>query len=688
LNRTTINFNGASQLTEKLKFDAGVNFAITEGFNRPAVGYESTDGTSLILQFFQFGQNSLDYERLKKYKLPDGTQRTWNRIAYDNPNPRYTDNPYWVINENTAADKRTRWFGNTGLKYDLTNNLYAVGKIYVDTYNFVINEQVAIGSASQSSYTEINRNVQEINYEGRLHFDKKFANDKLELNTLVGLNRRDAEQSRLEGETRGGLATPGIYNLTNSTDDPIADEYDSKRRVNSLFGSASFGYDNIAYLTFTGRNDWFSTLPANNNSDFYPSVNGSLVFSELMETNWLNFGKLRGGWASVSNGTETYNLINTFGSGTGFQSTENGGSFFGNIQFSNDNERLNSELRPETKDTWEIGLEMAFLDNRFSFDLTYYNELTKDLITEVDVPFSTGFIRNVANAGELSNKGIEALVNITPIKTEHLRWDFTWNFSKNKNELLSLQGDTETLQIARFPFNGVTVNAVLGEPYGTIRGTNYVFDDNGNKVVGANGSYLETSNVENLGSVLPDYNMGFRNAVRYKNVRFSFLIDMQKGGKYRSLTNIWGNYSGILEQTAANGIRENGIILEGVTGTVTYDDDGNYTVTDTATNTTRISAQQYGQDFFFGNDAQNVFDADYVKLREITLSYALPNKWLGEKLSSVTLSAFGRNLLVWGLDNENFDPEVATSGSGNIQGSEGGSLPSTRTFGMNVQLKF
>ena len=247
----------------------------------------------------------------------------------------------------------------------------------------------------------------------------------------------------------------------------------------------------------------------------------------------------------------------------------------------------------------------------------------------------------------------------------------------------------ETLQLASFPFNGVTLNAVVGEPYGVIRGTDFIFDDNGRKVVGANGRYLKTSTVQNLGSVLPDYNMGFRNSFRYKNLDLSILVDVQKGGKYRSLTNIWGHYSGILEETAANNIREEGIVIDAVQGDVVFNDDGSYTVSNTSENTQVISAQQWGQDHFFGPDAQNVFNSDYIKLREVTLGYTLPKKWTNLiGANALTLTAFGRNLFAWNLDNDNFDPEVASGGSGNIQGSEGGSLPSTRSYGLNLQIKF
>ncbi|ADY29957.1 SusC/RagA family TonB-linked outer membrane protein [Cellulophaga lytica] len=677
LNKSSVNFNATSQLTDKLKVDALVNLTITDGFNRPASGYT---GSGVVQQMYQFGQTSLDFERLKKYKREDGTQRSWNRVSAEDGSPRYSDNPYWTLYENTSEDKRTRWYGNIGATYNFTDELYVVAKIYADTYDFRINDRRAVGSQSPAFYTETDRDFQEINYEARLHFDKKFMDDKFSVNSFIGTNRRDNEFHRLSATTSGGLVVPGLYNISNSSDPAQATEYDSYKRVNSVYGSVSLGYDNFAYLTVVGRSDWSSTLPENDNSFFYPGVNGSIVFSNLIKADWLSFGKIRGGYAEVGSDTDPYQLATTFVADI---------PFLGDVPFSTNGISQNPNLRPELKQTYEVGLEMAFLKNRLSFDLTYYNEETSDLITPVTVDPSTGYNSTFTNAGVLRNRGIEALVNITPIQTEDFSWDFTWNFSKNDNELLEIIDGVESLQIASFPFNSVSINAVVGESYGVIRGTNFVFDDQGNKVVNANGSYAETQNVENLGSILPDYNMGFKNSFRYKNLSLGFLIDVQKGGKYRSLTNIWGNYSGILEQTATNNKREVGTVLEGVTGTITYDANGDYVVTNTAPNTQVISAQQEGTDYYFGADAANVFNADYVKLREVSLSYKLPSNLLKNTgISAVNISAFGRNLGVWGLDNDNFDPEVATSGSGNIQGSEGGSLPSTKSYGLNLQLKF
>ena len=292
LRKNSVNFNATSQISDKLKVEAIVNLTITEGFNRPASGYT---GAGVVQQLYQFGQTSLHYDRLRNYQLADGSQRPWNRISALNGNPRFSDNPYWTLYENTANDKRTRWYGNVGATYNFTDNLYVVGKVYADTYDFRINERVAVGSQGIASYSESDRDFEEINYETRVHYDKKFMESKVSVNSFVGVNRRDAEFHRLSAETSGGLVVPGLYNISNSADPAQVTESDSRKRVNSVFGSVSLGYDNFAYLTFTGRNDWSSSLAEDNASFFYPSINGSFVFSKIIEAEWLSFGKIRGG---------------------------------------------------------------------------------------------------------------------------------------------------------------------------------------------------------------------------------------------------------------------------------------------------------------------------------------------------------------------------------------------------------
>jgi hypothetical protein len=310
--------------------------------------------------------------------------------------------------------------------------------------------------------------------------------------------------------------------------------------------------------------------------------------------------------------------------------------------------------------------------NRVNLDVSLYRTRTNDLITPITLDPASGFTAQYFNSGTLENKGIEITLNASPVRTEDFSWDVTWNFSKNENTLLSLKEGTETLLIAQAPFRA-RILAEVGQPYGQIYGTDYVYDNSGNKVIDANGRY-EASGQKSLGSIVPDYNMGLRNSFRYKNFNFSFLIDRQKGGSYFSMNHMFGSYSGMLTTTTANGIRENGIVLDGVQA-------------DGSVNTVNLSAINYGDGFFSTVDKQNVFDADYFKLREVTLSYSLPSKMTGP-FAGITVSAFGRNLLTWGLDWKGMDPEMASYGSGNIQGIDGGSLPSTRTYGMNVQLKF
>lgn len=673
LKRTSVQLGLENKFNDKLTATGNFNYIRTDGLNRPEVGY-----SSIVTQFFHFGQLSLDYSKLRDYEI-NGRQRTWNRTGWDDPTGVFADNPYWSVHNINSHDRRDRFYGNTQFKYNFTENLYAVGTIYADYYGYNVNEQVAIGSFDQTSkFSQTKRDYTNMNYEGRLHFDKTFGN--FSLNSFVGVNRKHETRSMLYGTTNGGLVVPGIYNLGNSVDSPLTQNSISKKRINSVFGGVSLGYSNSVFVDFAGRNDWSSALPADNNSYFYPAVTGSIVFSEWFGKNdILNYGKIRGGWSQVRNDTDPYSLANVY-----IPSTL-GNSFLGDPAFTNETTRKNPFLKPEQITTWEVGIEAEFFKRRILFDVTYYDKQTDDLIVPVQVDASTGWNNTLINAGKMSNKGIEAMLTIVPVRSNNFDWRVSGNFSKNKNEVLELYGDLENIVIGSAPFKAQVV-AALGEEYGQIRGTDFVYDDQGNKVVNEDGLYLQTQ-AKNLGSVLPDWNLGIRNTFRYKNVGLSILLDIQKGGKYFSTSNLWSMYSGMAEETAANGVRENGIVVPGVTGDVTFNPDGSYTVSNTNTNTTVTDGEEYFRHFYSGPTAQNVFNADYIKLREITLSYTLPYKFNGP-FQKVEISAFARNLFTWGLDNKNYDPEMATMGSGNLQGIEGGALPPVRTIGMNVKLQF
>ena len=661
LKRTNVGLNVNHKFNDVFNVAANLNYVRTDGFNRPEQGYGDN---SVAQKMFQWGQRQLDYNRLKNYKLSNGAQRTWNRSAWNDASPLYSDNPYWTVYENTADDRRDRFFGNVEFKYDIAKGLYAQVNVSGDTYDMRITDRVAVGSQAQSGYSETYRKFTEMNYEARLHFNKNWGD--FSLNSFVGVNRRHVGSSLLTSSTAGGLLVPGLYTISNSIDKPETASSRSRHEVNSVFGMLSLGYKNFLFLEATGRNDWFSTLPAANNSYFYPSITGTFVFSELIKEDWLSFGKVRAGISQISSDLSAFQTSDTMLVGT---------NLLGSPAYELSNTKKNSDLKPEIKDTWEVGLEMAMFKNRFTFDVTYYNEKTSDLLVPVQHSYSTGWGYKWLNAGETTNKGVEALVNIVPIRTSDFEWKVTWNFAKNKNVVTKIADGMDSYSLTNAPFKA-QLWAIKGESYGQIRGTDFVYDDNGNKIVGADGQY-EVSDIKSLGSIIPDYNMGIRNTFTYKGVTLSALLDIQKGGSFFSTSHMWGHYSGMLEATAANNIRENGLILEGVKR-----DGQGFVKNDQVTD-----AMPYFENFYYGVDKQNVLDASYVKLREVTLSYTFPQKWAGP-FSNVTVSAFGRNLATWGLDKKGFDPEQASYGSGNIQGIEGGSLPSTRTFGMNLKLQF
>jgi TonB-linked SusC/RagA family outer membrane protein len=654
LSKNTFSINANAKLYNNLKVEGMTTYVQTQGFNRPEVGYGDN---GLAQKFFQWGQRQLDFDELKDYKLANGQQRSWNRVGWDDATPNYSDNPYWIIYENTSSDTRNRFYGNGKITWNITSDLYAVGNVYGDTYSFNINEQVAIGSQATSSFTTNARTLTDFNYEGRLHYDKKF--DKFSLNSFVGTNRRSYNFSRVTGKTVGGLVLPNIYNLSNSASPAQGENYSEKMRTNSVYGFVSLGYDDFLFLEVTDRNDWFSTVNEDVN---YASFTGSFIFSELTNLPWLNYGKIRGGWAQAGNATTPYRL-----SFDGVSDTP----FNGDIRYSQPNTASNPNLKPELKTTKEVGLELSLFNRRVGLDLTYYDVVTTDLITPVQVDASVGFTSALMNAGKLQNKGFEATVTINPVRTTDFRWDLTWNFAKNDNRLIELAPDLKELILANAPFQA-TLLAVTGQQYGQIYGTDFTYDDKGNKVVDADGAYIPTAR-KALGTVTPDYNMGIRNTFKYKSLSLGFLIDIQQGGSYFSTSHMWGSYSGMLEATAANGIRENGIIVDAV-----YEDG--------TKNTSVLPGQTWAQQHY-GLDAMNVFDASYIKLREVTLGYNLPKKIIGP-FADVRFSVFARNLFTWGLDWDGMDPEMASYGSGNTQGLEGGSLPSTRTYGMNLELKF
>ncbi|MFV0520953.1 MAG: SusC/RagA family TonB-linked outer membrane protein [Mangrovibacterium sp.] len=663
----TFNINANTKLFGGLvKADAVMNYVRTDTQGRPIFGYNN----SASQQFFQWSQRQLDYSRLRDYKNADGTQRTWNRTSFEDGDVLYSDNVYWEAYENWQDDDRTRMYGKVGLEADITKHLSAHGNVYLDTYTFNSRERVANGSNRPGSYIETTRQGTELNLEGKLQYQDRYLDDKLSVLGMFGANQRKNFYNSLQGSTSGGLVIDNLYNLSNSVDAPTVANSSTNLQVNSIFASTSIGWADMVYLDGTFRTDWDSSLPNSNNKYSYFSVSSSFIASQLIDAKWLSNLKFRLNYGQTGNGTSPYSVYNTYVVDNGFN---------GNPEYSNADKLLNSDLKPEKTSESEFGVEASFLNNRIGFDFSFYNRNTKNQIVPVEVSGSTGYTSRVINAGLVNNRGVELSLYATPVRTKNFSWDASFNYARNRNLVKDLP--TSTIQLATDGFGAVALNSVEGATFQELYAYDYVYDDKGNKVVDENTGLYKQGDFKSMGSVLPDWTGGLRNAFTYKNWDMSVLIDFSHGGKYFSTTHMWGMYSGMLEETATptsngNTIREDGIVLDGV------NEHGEK-------NTKRISAVEYGESYYqnMGTpSASNVFDASYIKLRELTIGYTFRN--LTSWLNSLRISAYGRNLAVWGLDYKGIDPETVVGGSGNIQGLEGGINPATRTFGFNLKFGF
>ena len=666
LDRNTLNFNGSLNLTEKFNASIGVNYVRTAALGRPDQGYGN-----VIVQFNQFGQRQVDMSLLEQYWItPTGEQRTWNRRSETDPFPQYADNPYWIRRKNYQNDDRQRVFGNVALSYEFTDWLTLTGRILNDYYTDRREERVANGSNSQSSYSEDVREVRETNADLILTADKNL-NEDLSLTGLIGVNTRYNSLYRNYGETNGGLSVPDFFSLENSSDRPTIDDLLEERRINSIFGSATLGWRDIVYIDATLRNDWSSTLPDGNNSFLYPSVSGSFVFSSLesiSNSSIISYGKIRGSYAQVGNDTDPYRTSLTY------QPRDNFGP---NPVYRVPLTRNNVDLRPEQTNSYEVGLETQFFQNRAGFDITYYNSESTDQIFEVPVTGAAGYTARIVNAGRVTNQGLEVQLRATPVATEDFQWDIIVNWARNRNRLEELTADQSNYQISSGLF-GVSTVAIEGQSLGSLYGTDFAYAPDGSKIVDGAGRYVASDSLRAIGTALADWTGGITNTFTYKGLSLSVLIDGRKGSDIYSITNLFGKYSGMMDETAAGNIREQWLVAQGVQNVAEEGETPRY-----EENTTEVDPQTFFSSLY-GNGGAFTYDASFIKLREVSLSYTLPNGLFNNTIRNVSLSLIGRNLAILYKKIPHIDPESVSS-STNAQGIEGGALPSLRSYGFSVR---
>lgn len=675
LNRNSVNLSGTAD-GKYLSFFGNVNYIKNNTMGRPWTG---TSNRNIILEAYQWGMVQIDYKKLEEYKRADGTPRAWNRTGYRNTiedeSTKYIDNPYWSAYESYMQEDRDRFYGNVGVNITPNEWLTITGRINGDIYEYNSQDRIAVYSRSQSSYSEYSQRYNEFNYELLATVKKDKGIHSIVAN--IGTNYLHRTRRVSDIVTSGGLIVPNFYSLTNATGtiiNPSTGLYE--KSLASVFGSFSYGWNSLLFLEGTVRNDWSSTLPKENNSYLYPSLTSSVILSDLFKVNnnWLSFAKFRLGWAQVGNDTDPYQLYKVY---------EAVPAINGNIAYTLPSQLNNINLKPEITSSVETGLQLQFFRNLIGLDITYYDNISRNQIISLPTSDSFGYSSKLINAGKINNKGIEVVLTANPVQTRSFDWSSTINFSKNVNKIIKLSDAVSKLDLST---SLVNLAAQEGESYGQLFGYDFVYTPDGEKVVDSDGLFMRTQQLQPLGSVLPDYLWGFQNQFRYKNFNLGFLIDSRIGGNFYSQTYAVAMYSGILPETAANGIRETGVVSDGVQADVEFLPDGSYNVSNIRENNITVSAQAWSRNHRNGPTDFSIFDASFIKLRELTLGYnfKLPT---GSAIRSINASVYARNLFYLYRASKIIDPEL-TNSSGNIQGIEGGNIPTPISYGLNLNFKF
>ena len=694
LNKDNFLVNGSWNVSKRITATASANFIKQNATGRNSTGYND----NIVTNMRQWAQTNLDYkDQLAAF---DATQRnlTWNYNS-DLNYPIYTDNPYFQRYKNYQNDTRMRTIGNMTITYKIFDWLDVFSRVAVDTYSEFQEERRAVGSVptefgisrarQKSGYLRRDNTFSEFNFDFMLNFKKKLT-ESLNLNGFIGANERRTNNSYFSNSTNGGLFVPDIYSIQNSLSPlPYPLETISKIGVRSQFASVSLGYKDFLYFDATARQDYASTLPVSQNKYFYPSVTTAFIFSELLEQDWLSFGKLRFNYAQVGNLAGFDQLIDTYVVNTPMNGANN----------QLPRTKKNPDLKNESTNSLEAGLEASFFKNRLGFDIAAYKTNSIDQIMPVPVSQTSGYEFLMVNSGEIENKGIELMLKGTPVLKGAFRWDIAVNWAMNRSKVLSLYPGISNLLLGSFQ-GGVTLNATIGEPYGAIKGYDYTYDGNGNKIISASSGrpIKSTTATEIIGNVNPDWNGGISNTLTYKNIVLSFLVDIQQGGDIYSLDMYYGLSSGLYPETVikndlGNPVRDpltndatsGGYIIEGVN--VVRDANGN--ITSSTPNTKRVNATTYmGFGYTVEPHKAFIYDASYVKLREVTLSYSLPASMLKNSfIKGAAVGFTGSNLWILHKNLPYADPESGLA-AGNIQGYSIGSLPGTRDFSFNVKINF
>ncbi len=687
MDRNTFNLNTNTQIR---KLTVGTRIVYMHEFvkNRPSLA----DGYDNIAKSFFGLANNIDQAVFKECKDEKGEYLEWG-------GGQYNYNPYWVINEMKNETTKTRFFGALNLTYDFTKwlNLKVSGStderyLEFEKYNPVTTPQALTGELDQIDRKTITRQA-----DVMLSFEKELTNS-IRMTARVGANYFCYENDGFDN-TYTDMTVKDVISPNSYTEKSVTAIY-SKKEKNSIYGILALSYKNYLFIDGTIRRDASSTLPVKNNTYCYPSLSGSFVFTDAIKTlpSFISFGKLRVSGAEVGSDTSPYMLDLNYG----LYSYTFNGEAAGSISTTT---IPNKELKPTRTRSFETGLAMRFFKNRLGFDFSYYTSTSRDQINTVAAPYSSGYSKQIVNAGSISNKGVELAINGTPVSTSNFKWDINVNFSRNVSNIESLAEGLSFLTLASARWCGVSVVAKPGQPYGAIMGYNYQKDPNGNIILDKETLLpLQSEEREIIGNGTFDWTGGIMSAFSYKRITLNTTIDIKYGADIFSMTNLYSVARGQSKKTLegrdewiqseldreAAGMTSDEWLAAGnqkgyVPKGVVESNDGTY-----VTNEQGINPTTYWQGYVVNGGGVSVpfiYDASYIKFREISVSYDIPQKLLrGTGISSVVVGLVSRNPWIIRKHVPNIDPD-SNYYNGNGQGLEYGSLPSRKSFGFNLKVK-
>ncbi|MEM9835230.1 MAG: SusC/RagA family TonB-linked outer membrane protein [Bacteroidota bacterium] len=677
LDRQTATLRLNIKPTDKLTISSNFTYIHSSSDNRPAAGYGSEN---INYDLTAWLGRQTDLEALRNYWQPglEGLQQ----FSY---NYTFFDNPYFTLFENRNSFSRDRFFGFLSASYEISKQLRLTirsGMDYSDELrsfrrNFSTNRFV------NGAYAEQAVDFREINTDFLLDYRTQLG--AFSINLLAGGNRLDQRAGNTQSQANT-LAQPGIFRLSNAASPVEIFDQQARKRINSLYGLAKIGFKDYLFLDITGRNDWSSALAtpenADNTSFFYPSASLSFVASKVVNLpKVISFLQLRAGFAQVGNDTNPFQTSSTFVAQT---------PFGGQPTFSEQAVLAQPNLLPEETRSLELGADLRFLDDRIGFDLTYYEQTTENQILSLPVPLSSGYRQQIVNGGTVLSRGFEAIATITPVYTPKFKWTSVLNFSTNRATVEALPAGTDrfTVGYSRV-YNSVNQTVFFiaeeGGQLGDLWGTGYQRTEDGTFIVGEDGRFIADNELKKLGNANPDFILGFANQFSFGRFRVGLLLDWRQGGELVSRTLSLAGVAGQLEETENR--PEEGIIADAVVNVGT-DENPIF-----ERNTTAVSAESYYRQFYDRNhEENNIYDASYLKVRELSISYRLTSEQLTGTflagLQSVQLSLVGRNLFAWS-EIPHFDPEqFAIQGQNLLSGVEDMTYPSARSIGLNLNLEF